>query len=159
MCDSNVTQFSNNWCKCNTQICLCLFNLCSWLMVRFNLVGKFKQLDDSGALECTGESCHPDCRLIKACAKICRMTNSKNQTAQNKSKTINFLKRLKWHLIYLLANININWHWEAEGSEYNISDCYYWHKQWQHALDWSGILNFMFFEMESEMWDLSFASE
>lgn len=85
------------------------------------------------------------------------MTNGENHT--NKSKTINFLKRLKWHLIYLLANININWHREAEGSEYNISDCYYWHKQWQCSLDWSGILNFVFFEMESEMWDLSFASE
>lgn len=138
---------------------MCLSNLFPLQRVKFNLVGIFTQPDDNGALGSASESCHPACRLIKACAKICGITNSENQTEQNKSKTISFLKRLKWHLIYLLANININWHWEAERSEYNISDCYYWHKQWQRALDWSGILNFMFFEMESEMWDLSFASE
>lgn len=139
---------------------VCVFSICAYCWEwKFNLVGRFTQGDDSGALGSASESCHLACRLIKACVKICRMTNSENQTAQNKSKTINFLKRLKWHLIYLLANININWHREAEWSEYNISDCYYWHKQWQCAQDWCGILNSMFFEMESEMWDLSLACE
>lgn len=58
---------------------MCLFNLCPLLRVKFNLVGRFTQLDDSGALGSASKSCHPACRLIKACVKICKMTNSENQ--------------------------------------------------------------------------------
>lgn len=41
------------------------------------------QPDDSGALGSASESFYQACRLIKACVKICKMKNSKNQTAQN----------------------------------------------------------------------------
>lgn len=48
---------------------MCLFNLCSLLRVKFNLVGRFTQPDISGALGSTGESFHPARRLINAMRK------------------------------------------------------------------------------------------
>lgn len=47
-----------------------------------------------------------------------RWLTARSSQHKTSAKTINFFKGLKWHLIYLLANANANWHQEAEGREY-----------------------------------------